>query len=141
MKSEQNTWKHLPTLITFGISLFTLDALSKFAFCGSVAKEIKDEANGICKTCNREVGYNNLVASHMWHGTKKDKKHGKAQCKRCEAETHISHQQNPQAINLNSIDNDTISWGHFKSLSIEDRQYLLALYPNEIANLQQKYYR
>lgn len=68
-----------------------------------------------------------------------NKKHGKAQCKRCEAETHISHQQNPQVINLNSMDNDTISWGHFKSLPKEDQQHLLALYPNEIANLQRRY--
>lgn len=131
MKYVENLNHFSITVVGIGISIITIDILSKFAFTPHLRKVIKERVSGVCQTCLRNVGTNKLIASHTVHKTQ-NVKDGIAQCVRCEAEHHIKYLKNPSAINMKKIDNDSNAWGHFLSLQQDEREYLHQIYPVEI---------
>lgn len=138
MNFERKSVSKILTTSFWVSSFLFLVNVSRHAFNGNVAKEIKEPAQGRCQTCHREVGYKNLIASHTWHGSQK-KEDGIAQCKRCETEFHLKHFSCPKKINLNAFENGTVIWGHFTHLDEEGQIYLYDTYKKEIDELRERY--
>lgn len=139
MKIEKDPQNYfLNTIISVGISLFAMNALSKFAFVPRIRRQIKEQAHGVCQTCLRNVGTDKLIASHNKHKTQ-NVEDGIAQCIRCEAEHHIKHLKCPHNINMKKIDNDSTAWGHYLSLEENDQESLYQIYPDEINYLTKQF--
>lgn len=108
------------------------------AFPNEIRKKILDRANGVCESCKKNVGRENLTAAHLMHGTKpiyQTKENGRAHCFTCETEYHLKNANNPQlSINMRLQDNDATVYGKMIELFDSDKEaaeLLMQKYPKE----------
>lgn len=109
-----------------------IELISTCSFPGGISRRVKEKANGYCSACGKKVGKNNLIAGHIIHGKENNKiKNAIAHCPCCEAEHHLKHAHDPQAIGLSVEDNDATTNGHIRRLNEEEAQKLISQYQGQ----------
>jgi hypothetical protein len=119
------------------IIIFSLTYILSSAFSRRVRKEIKERANGYCESCHKKIPEDEPeIAAHIKHGVLNNSKNGKVHCKKCEAQYHLAHADNPKAtINLTKKQNDGTAYGHIKDLPKDDQEQLTSKYSRQWKNI------
>ncbi len=133
MKKEHETLS-IRLFIEYVLIATALLYVSSRAFPKEIRNKIKKESEGVCSQCSKEVGVQNLIASHYIHG-KNSRSNGRALCKKCETEYHLSHADSPQIIGLNKKQNDPVVYGHVLQLPPSDQVELINRHPTQWENV------
>jgi hypothetical protein len=114
--------------------VIVLGYFSLYGFSRGVRKKIKKDAEGSCQHCNEEVGYINLIASHIDHSKNEkynEPANGIALCVACEAHYHGKHIGMAWKIGLSEVNNEDAAVGQIEVLKAKDPEladYLYDLY-------------